>query len=200
MATGRRYRKKQHPLRKFIIFMLIFAAVVGGLYFIAQNLDSAQDMLEKSLYPIKYSKYVKKAAAEYDLDEALIYGVIHTESHFDEDAESHVGAVGLMQVMPSSFEWLQKLRGTELSENELQKPSVNIDYGCYLLRFFLNEYETEQAAIAAYNAGFVVSEWLSDSGISPDGKTLENIPYEETKNYVEKVINAKKMYIKLYFS
>ena len=200
MATGRRYRKKRHPLRRFIIFLLIFAAAAGGLYFTIQNLDTAQDMLEKSLYPIKYSKYVEKAAADYDLDAALIYGVIHTESHFIEDAESHAGAVGLMQVMPSSFEWLQKLRGTELPESELEKPAVNIDYGCYLLRYFLNEYSTEQAAVAAYNAGFVVTDWLSDSSISPDGKTLVNIPYEETANYVEKVINAKKMYIKLYFS
>ena len=157
-------------------------------------------MLEKSLYPVKYSKFVEKAAADYDLDKSLIYGVIHTESHFDKDAESHAGAVGLMQVMPSSFEWLQKLRGTELSQSELEKPAVNIDYGCYLLRYFLDEYGTEQAAVAAYNAGFVVTEWLSDSSISPDGKTLVNIHYEETANYVEKVANAKKMYIKLYFS
>ena len=200
MATGRRYRKKRHPLRRFIIFLLIFAAAAGGLYFTIQNLDTAQDVLEKSLYPIKYSKFVEKAAAEYNLDAALIYGVIHTESHFDEDAESHAGAVGLMQVMPSSFEWLQKLRGTELAQSELEKPAVNIDYGCYLLRYFLDTYGTEQAAVAAYNAGFVVSDWLSDSSISPDGKTLVNIPYDETANYVEKVANAKKMYIKLYFS
>lgn len=200
MATGKRYRKKRHPLRRFIIFLLIFAAAAGGLYFTIQNLDTAQDMLEKSLYPIKYSNYVEKAASEYDLDKSLIYGVIHTESHFDENAESHAGAVGLMQVMPSSFEWLQNLRGTELAESELENPAVNIDYGCYLLKYFLDKYETEQAAVAAYNAGFVVSDWLSDNSISPDGKTLVNIPYDETAKYVEKVANAKKMYIKLYFS
>lgn len=183
-----------------MIFLLILAAAAGGLYFVTSNMDNTQDILEKSLYPLKYSEYVEKAAEDYGLDKALIYGVIRTESHFNEEAESHVGAVGLMQVMPSSFKWLQKLRGTELAESELKNPAVNIDYGCYLLKYFLDKYGSEQTAVAAYNAGFVVSDWLSDGNISPDGKTLVNIPYGETAKYVSKVAKAKKMYIKLYFS
>ena len=56
------------------------------------------------------------------------------------------------------------------------------------------------SAIAAYNAGFVVSDWLNDTNYSSDGKNLDSIPYPETKNYVDKVESAKEMYIKLYYS
>ena len=58
----------------------------------------------------------------------------------------------------------------------------------------------ERSAIAAYNAGFVVSDWLNDTNYSSDGKNLDSIPYPETKNYVDKVESAKEMYIKLYYS
>lgn len=164
------------------------------------NFKKADNMLQKSFYPIKYSEYVDKAAADYNLDRELIYGVIKTESNFDPNAESHVGAVGLMQMMPESFKWVQKLRGTSLDDDELKKPSVNIDYGCYLLKYFLDHYGNEKCAVAAYNAGFVVTKWLKDKNYSSDGKTLDKIPYEETSKYVQKVEKAKSMYKKLYFS
>ena len=63
----------------------------------------------------------------------------------------------------------------------------------------MDTYNDERCAIAAYNAGFVVGEWLEDENYSPDGKTLIDTPYPETSNYIEKVESAKEMYIKLYY-
>ena len=77
---------------------------------------------------------------------------------------------------------------------------MNIDYGSYLLRYFLDYYGNEKCAVAAYNAGFEVSNWLEDPNCSPDGMTLDVIPYPETSEYVVKVENAKQKYIELYFS
>ena len=79
-------------------------------------------------------------------------------------------------------------------------PKSVFDYGSYLLKYFYDYYGTERSAIAAYNAGFVVSDWLNDTNYSSDGKNLDSIPYPETENYVDKVESAKEMYIKLYYS
>lgn len=198
----RRYKRKSHRLRNFLIFLIILS-IIGGFvfwFFSGSNYKKAQNAIGQKIYPVKYSEYVEKAARDYGLDPALIYAVIRTESKFDPNCESHAGAVGLMQMMPESFKWVQKLRKTSLDESELEEPSVNIDYGCYLLKYFLKHYKDERCAIAAYNAGFVVSDWLKNKKYSSDGKTLENIPYKETEKYVKKVEHAKDMYNKIYFS
>ena len=64
----------------------------------------------KSLYPIKYESYVEKAAKEYNVDICLVYGVIRNESNFNPDIVSNAGAIGLMQIMPDTFTWLQNYR------------------------------------------------------------------------------------------
>ena len=107
-----------------------------------------------------------------------------------------------MQVMPESFEWLQQIRGVSgtYTTEDLKTPSVNIDYGCYLLKYFYDLYGNEQCAIAAYNAGFVVGTWLEDPNYSSDGIHLDDIPYPETNSYVTKVTDNEAQYKALYFS
>ena len=154
-----------------------------------------------TVYPTEYSEYVDVAAENYELDKSLIYGVIKTESGFDEDATSRVGALGLMQMMPETFSWLQEYRGVEdtYTDEDLLNPEINIDYGCYYLNYLIEYYGNEQCAVAAYNAGFVVDDWLKDSQYSIDGVTLVKIPYPETEAYVDKVFDAKVKYNQLYF-
>ena len=203
MATARRHRRKSNKFKSFLAWIAVLAIFAGGIvFFVTSYYENTKDELEKLSYPIEYSEYVEKASDEYDLDEALIYAVIRTESSFNTEAQSPVGACGLMQVMPSSFEWLQSLRGTtgEYTTEDLFDPDICIDYGCYLLRYFMDTYEDERCAIAAYNAGFVVGEWLEDENYSVDGKTLIATPYPETREFIKKVESAKEMYIKLYYS
>lgn len=196
----RRYRRKSHRFRNFIIFLFFISIVGVTVWLLINNFTKAEDLLGESLYPIKYSEHVDKASQDYNLEKSLIYAVIRTESDFNPKCESHAGAMGLMQVMPESFEWINKLKGETLGTENLLKPEVNIDYGSYLLSYFYKYYGNEQCALAAYNAGFVVSDWLKDSNYSSDGKTLDNVPYPETDKYIKKVERAKKMYNKLYFS
>ncbi|MGN0489009.1 MAG: lytic transglycosylase domain-containing protein [Ruminococcus sp.] len=194
-------KKKKHSFLKNVIIMFLSVVVAAGaFYVITQNLSCAQQTIQESIYPIKYREYVDTYSEKYDLDRALVYGVIKTESDFNPEAESHVGAKGLMQLMPESFEWLQGLRKEELDESMILDPETNIDYGCYLLDYFRDYYGDIYTAVAAYNAGFKVGEWLKDSRYSNDGKTLIDIPYKETSQYVKKVKKSEKMYNKLYFS
>ena len=90
-------------------------------------------------------------------------------------------------------------------KNADKKRAINTSYKTALKTAIKNvlaavEAGNKEAAVAAYNAGFVVGDWLKDPNYSSDGKNLDKIPYGETEQYVKKVMNTKKMYKKLYFS
>ena len=205
----RRYRnrsvkkaERKKTRRNVLIWTVIIAGIaVAAVIFVLLFHRNTADELKKLSYPRKYSEYVDKAARDYNLQPALIYAVIRTESGFNPEAQSGVGAMGIMQVMPETFDWLMDQRGEtgKYTRDDLLNPAVCIDYGSYLLRYFYDYYGTEQAAVAAYNAGFVVGEWLENPSYSNDGKTLTVIPYPETSDYVDKVEDAKEQYIKLYY-
>lgn len=200
--NGRR-KEKRGIFKNFILWILVLVIFAGAILFMLAHFnEETKDNLEKLSYPTDYSEYVEQAAENYSLEPSIIYAIIRTESNFDPDAQSSVGAYGIMQIMPSSFEWLQEIRGEagKYDAEALFNPEICIDYGSYLYRYFLDYYGNEQCAIAAYNAGFVVGEWLANPEYSSDGETLDNIPYPETNDYVNKVLSVKEMYEKLYFS
>lgn len=201
-AKRRKKTKKKNSVVKIAAVTALLAVAALGVYFAVAcfRSDTALE-LKKLSYPREYSEYVDKAARDYNLEPALIYAVIRTESGFDSDAESVVGACGVMQVMPSSFEWIMNVRGTggEHTTEDLFNPEVCIDYGSWLLRYFYDYFGSEQCAIAAYNAGFTVDEWLGNPEYSHDGMTLDVIPYPETSEYVKKVTSAKQAYLELYY-
>ena len=203
---ARRTRKNNKKKHNAAIWLVLAAIFIGGaVYFASCFHEDKKEDVRKTAYPQKYKEYVDKAAADYRLDDSLIYAVIHTESGFNTYAESAVGARGLMQIMPESFDWLMSLRNEsgQYTYDDLYTPSVCIDYGCYLLRYNLDLFDQDEiCAVAAYNAGMgKVQEWLSDPNLSSDGKTFDdpsNIPIEETRNYVKKVESAKKKYEEIY--
>ncbi len=188
--------------------LLCVAVIVPIVLFVVSVLLHGRSTTEfsRSLYPIKYEYYVETYAKEFDVDVCLVYGVIRTESGFDPDAVSQAGAIGLMQIMPDTFTWLQNYR-TEfmpeklLDSSELYKPQVNIEYGTYLLRYLLDRYDGDVSlAIIAYNAGYGnVDNWLADGTIPKSGVTSENVPFTETSNYLDRVTGAMEMYRTLYY-
>lgn len=185
------------------VFFLVVAIIISLLALSTNVLSSTKQKVMGFFYPQKYSEYVSLSASAYGVDESLVYAVIRTESGFRQEVESSAGAMGLMQLMPDTFEWLQTKRDvdTVLSESYLLDPKTNIDYGTYFLSYLLNKYDgNESTAVAAYNAGMTtVDNWLKDSMYSSDGITLSNIPYEETSNYVIRVEKTQSMYEKLYY-
>lgn len=204
MPQNYRHKTKKRKSKAGVLLCVTTVGIVLGIiaFFMLNYHDDVKVKMQEINYPRKYSEYVEKAAQDYDLDEALIYAVIRTESKFNPNAKSKAGAYGIMQIMPSSFEWLQKKRGCEgqYTAEDLFNPEICIDYGSYMIKYFYDLYGNEKCAVAAYNAGFVVGNWLKDSNYSTDGKTLSNIPYPETEKYVKKVESAKNEYIKLYYS
>lgn len=173
----------------FISILVVGAVVYFGYQFYLQN-----------AYPDYYKTQILKASDEYSVEPALIYAIIKTESNFKEKATSKAGAVGLMQLMPATFSWLQSHTKQNIEDDSLYEPDVNINYGTYLLSFLLDRYNSEETAICAYNAGMgTVDNWLKDKRYSDDGITLKNIPYKETNNYVKRVIKSRDSYRNLYF-
>lgn len=169
------------------------------LVFAAFALHRVRLDFEKTMFPRAYQTVVEEQAKAFDLDESLVYAVIKAESNFDPNARSAVGAMGLMQMMPDTFRWVQTVYGGTYEEDSLYEPEVSVHFGCALLRLLLNEYGDLTAALSAYNAGMGnVTSWLSDSAYSEDGKTLKAIPFPETRIYVQKVLRYKENYEKIY--
>ncbi len=183
---------------KRTVAWLLLACCFLGIGFFA--LRKGSEVFWKSVYPLKYKEIVEQAADENGLDEAFVYAVIKAESDFDPDAVSHAGAIGLMQITPDTFEWLQMGEDQMLPTEELLDPLVNITYGCKFLARLLESFHDPVLAICAYNAGINrVKSWLEDGSISKDGKVLDTIPYPETENYALKVQHNYEIYRKLYF-
>lgn len=178
--------------------MIAFIAVLAiGLGFLADFLITC---LEKNAYPREYAEYVEVYAESYGVPEGLVYAVIRTESSFDSGAVSPVGAVGLMQLMPSTFEWLTDDKLFEhLESGMLYDPETNIKYGTYCLSFLYDRYGDWELALAAYNGGLGnVDEWLEDDKYADGEGRLKRIPFKETRQFVARVTDAWEMYERLY--
>ena len=198
---SRHENRKGHGCLGFTLTLIIgLIALFAVLVFTTNIFDGVKYKVYEIFYPRNYVGEVEEYSAEFGVDEDLVYAVIKTESGFREDVESYAGAIGLMQLMPETFEWLQmKLNGEVVYTAEsLKNADVNIRYGTYFLSYLLERYGDEKTACAAYNAGTTtVDTWLSDPACSSDGKTLSVIPYSETKSYTEKIEKAREIYDKI---
>lgn len=137
-------------------------------------------------YPMKYREEIEAYSQEFEVDPALVASVINVESGYDESAKSSKGAEGLMQILPSTGEWLTNKLGEK--NKDLFDAKNNIRLGTFYLSYLLDLFANKDLALCAYNAGQRnVQNWLSDKRYSFDGKTLFKIPFEETQNYLKKV-------------
>ena len=137
--------------------------------------------------------YITPASERYGLEPAFVAGVIYTESRFDPEAESHQGAYGLMQLLPQTANFISSRSGID---GDYQNPRVNLRLGTWYLSYLEGRYAGhERLMLAAYNSG----EGQVDSWTSEEGFDIErDIPFEETKNYVESVLEAREVYTELY--
>ncbi len=186
--------------RKALTAGALVALLLAAAFFL---LRVSRTAFLKKMYPRTYAAAVVKEAKRNGLDPNFVYAVIRAESNFDPDAKSKAGAVGLMQLTPATFEWLQKRETASpaLPEADLYKPDINIRYGCRFLSLLLETYPARRTALCAYNAGMgTVNQWLKRPDLSKDGKNLAAIPYPETRNYVDTVESYYQQYGDLYGS
>ena len=175
-----------------VLIILVISILLGFLFSLIYG------AIEKASYPRKYSDAVSRYSAEFSVPEELIYATIKIESNFDPNAVSHAGAVGLMQMLPSTCEWLSGKLGDEFDPNMLYDPETNIKYGTYYLQYLYSRFGSWEKASAAYNWGEGnFSKFLEEHGYR-DGN-YSSIPVKETRSYVEKVNKAKTKYLTLYY-
>ena len=148
---------------------------------------------------ITYQSLIERYAAEYNLRPAFVAAIIRNESSFRTDAESSVGARGLMQLMPDTAEWIAgKIGDSNYSFDHLYDAETNIRYGCWYLNYLSKLFRGDAVLVSsAYHAGqTTVTRWLSDKSISSDGVTIpvDKLPDGPTKQYAGRVTTSYGIY------
>lgn len=155
-------------------------------------------------YPLPFKTEVVKRSREIELDPAYVYGLIRQESRFIIDARSRVGAAGLMQVMPATARWTAKKIGlVGFTRDQISQQDINIAIGTGYLKLVLDDFAGSlPLAAAAYNAGPGRSRrWRAPAeGTGPVLEAAiwaENVPFNETRDYVKKVLANTTLYAAL---
>jgi len=142
---------------------------------------------------LRYEETIREASRQNGLEPAFVAGVIYAESRFRPDAESHREAYGLMQMLPETAAFVQRRSGIG---GDFKDPRTNIKLGTWYLGYLGERYKgDERLMLAAYNSGEgTVDTWISDGGFD----IAEDIPFEETREYVERSLEARQKYEELY--
>ena len=199
-APLRRVRAARRRRQRRRTFLTILASALTVLIALGAWALFGRDRADLSRYPMTYAPEIRAAATEFSLDPAYVASVVLAESSFDAEAVSSAGAIGLMQIMPSTGEWIAGKLDDAFDVQRLYEPSVNLRYGCWYLRFLLDRYDGDmRTASTAYHQGQGrVDEWLQDPEYSQDGRTLTAISSAVTDTYVSRIMESYEHYKELY--
>jgi soluble lytic murein transglycosylase len=188
-AARSRVRKARRTSRRRVAALAVASVLAAGATVVLFFSDEVRELT----LPLRHDDIIRQQAKDKGLDAALIAAIIYEESRF-RDQTSHAGARGLMQITPETARFIARdSGGTEFVEGDLATPQINIAYGSYFLRYLLERYDGDrELAVAAYNAGETnVNKWLADS----DGDfETGDIPFPETRAYVENVLERRDDY------
>ncbi|MGV3492320.1 MAG: transglycosylase SLT domain-containing protein [Ramlibacter sp.] len=147
-------------------------------------------------YPTPFREAVVRRAGEIGLDPAYVYGLIRQESRFIMDARSHVGASGLMQVMPATARWTARKIGLDgFKVDQLNDRDTNIQIGTGYLKLVLDDFGGSMPmAAAAYNAGPGRPRAWRNGPVMDGAAWAETVPFQETREYVKKVLSNTTFY------
>lgn len=182
-------------LLKKRVFLVLLLGLIAILFL-------KSDWLGTWMYPVYYKQDISASASNYGIEPHLVAAIIRSETNYQTGKDSKKGALGLMQIMPETAKWVvQKAGFEEVTEDMLRnRADVSIEVGSWYLKSLHQQFDQNQiAAIAAYNAGpGNVRKWL-DSGVW-DGRieTVKEIPFGETRHYVQRVIYYYNKYKDLY--
>lgn len=183
--------KAKRGKRRLIIFVVLIFTILA----LAQT-----PITQKIVYPYPYRPIVEKYSSEYGVDPLLVIAVIRAESKFLPQSQSHKGAQGLMQLMPETASWIAESLGEDdFSQSDLKEPEKNIQYGTWYLASLQKEFKNITLVLAAYNGGRGhVNEWIRTKQLSLNNLRVEDIPFLETREYVNRVTQYYSSYITLY--
>jgi soluble lytic murein transglycosylase len=183
--------------------LALVVVVVLGVVFAVVWITASRAVvpgLSAKLYPIHYKEAIAQVAERYHVDPYMVAAIVKTESGYDPEALSRAGAVGLMQLMPDTADWVTGLdswkgNGTPV----LTDPEDNLELGTCYLAFLLQRFGGDtRPALAAYNAGQgTVVAWVQAAGGS-ESFDLSDIRFPETRNFVQRVEHYRALYARLY--
>lgn len=193
--------KRQNPMNVSLLYKE--AGDVYNSYIIARDRLGYSNQSYQLVFPEGYKEIVERSAKEFGIDPLLIYAIMMQESQFDAKSVSRAGAIGLLQIMPSTGKMLaRELSFSPFKEDDLFEVSTNISFGAQYLKMLITKFKGNlPLALASYNAGpNAVEEWRKRWNLTDIGEFVENIPYPETRKYVEKVLGYYEAYKAIYIS
>ncbi|GGD52762.1 lytic transglycosylase domain-containing protein [Paenibacillus nasutitermitis] len=181
-------------LKKRVLLFLVIVLLV--------MLYLKSDWMNRWMYPIHYQSDIQISSVNYGLDPHLVAAIIRVETNFSNNKVSKKGAIGMMQLMPDTADWIaEKGKFTKISHNAIaSRADISIEMGAWYLNSLQQQFKgNTYAIVAAYNAGpGTVNRWLSDGTWDGKMETVNQLPYGETRHYVQRVIYYYNKYKKLY--
>ena len=178
----------------------VLGALMAAMMFSTAS-GYAKQLIDAGVYPREYRAHVEQHANFYGVEPNLVYAIMKAESGFRPNVVSYAGAVGLMQVMPETYEQdISKKLGLEADASLLYDPETNIRAGVWYIAKWYAYYGTAVEALAAYHAGpGNVNQWRKSGYVDERGiLDVEQIPIKGTQNYVNTVLYYKSQYDSLY--
>lgn len=185
-SYGRRRRRRRSGAVLIVVFSLVvLVAVLGAL--------AAPGLVRQVTHPLEYEREIRASAVDFGVEPSLVAAVIKAESRFDPEATSSRGAYGLMQLLPETARFVSERTGIS---GDYRDPETNIRIGTRYLSYLQSRYDgDERLVLAAYNSGEGrVDRWLSDEGFD----VSRDIPFAETRDYVQNVTESQRVYEDLY--
>ncbi|MBA3388383.1 MAG: lytic transglycosylase domain-containing protein [Actinomycetota bacterium] len=173
---------------------MVVAVVLGVCALVAVPVAlRIPDTVERATHPLEYEETIRRVGEEHGVEPTLIAGVVYAESRFGHESESYQGAYGLMQILPSTADFISERSGIQ---GDYRDPQTNLRMGAWYLSYLDGRYSgDERLVLAAYNSGEGrVDGWLSDEGFD----VRRDIPFAETRQYVDDVLEAREDYENLY--
>jgi peptidoglycan lytic transglycosylase len=176
-------------MRVLVAISFALLAFAGAAAWIV---EAEPDWYLRSRYPLEYAQVIRAYARDRDLDPALVAAMIYAESRFDPNVRSTAGAVGLMQLLPETGQFVAtSTGGKDFIEADLRDPDINVRYGTWLLAYLRDRYDGDlTTALAAYHAGPAnVDAWRARG---------RSIAFPETRAYVDEVERLRRVYARAY--
>ncbi|MCI5839734.1 MAG: lytic transglycosylase domain-containing protein [Peptoniphilaceae bacterium] len=175
-------------LMKIVLALLIAVLMAFGISFFAVYYQTSRDNID-------YQQEIEKYAKEYDMDPLFIASVVKVESGYNNEAESHMGAYGLMQLLDETAEHISQLESIKYEKDKLNNPDYNLKLGVAYLNYLYNYFGNWDLVLAAYNGGIGnVDSWINNGTLSQVNPDITKIPITETRKYVSKVNSTYNIY------
>jgi soluble lytic murein transglycosylase len=200
--AGARRPSRARAARRRRTAWIFSALLLGALIALVTMFPQVKQGIQELTLPLRHEDIIRQQAADKKLDPALLAAMIYQESKF-QDRTSSAGAKGLMQILPSTAQFIaHKSGGTAFELRDLGTPQINISYGAWYLRYLIDRYGgNETLAVAAYNAGLTnVDKWVKRAGGDANFDPARDIPFPETRGYVHSVMEHRKLYRDKYAS